>query len=101
MAGPDAYDPDAPRPENSEALEAALLQSEQRYRSLFQESRDAIYITKPDGRLLEVNPSFVDMFGYSRAELLKSTRPACMPIQPIVFVFKTKSKSTTVCVISK
>jgi diguanylate cyclase (GGDEF)-like protein/PAS domain S-box-containing protein len=51
------------------SLEAALEQSEQRYRSLFEESRDAIYITRPDGTFLDVNRSFMDMFGYTREDL--------------------------------
>jgi PAS domain S-box-containing protein len=44
---------------------------EQRYRSLFEESRDAIYITARDGRFLDVNRSFLEMFGYTRDELLR------------------------------
>ncbi len=43
---------------------------DQRYRSLFEESRDAVYLTARDGRFLDVNRSFIEMFGYSRAELL-------------------------------
>jgi diguanylate cyclase (GGDEF)-like protein/PAS domain S-box-containing protein len=43
---------------------------DQRYRSLFEESRDAVYITARDGRFLDVNRAFIEMFGYSRAQLL-------------------------------
>ncbi len=44
---------------------------DQRYRSLFEESRDAVYITARDGRFLDINRSFLEMFGYSRTELLQ------------------------------
>src|SRR5688572_17140718 len=44
---------------------------EQRYRSLFEESRDAVYITARDGRFLDVNRSFLEMFGFTREELLR------------------------------
>jgi diguanylate cyclase (GGDEF)-like protein/PAS domain S-box-containing protein len=44
---------------------------DQRYRTLFEESRDAVYITARDGRFLDVNRAFVEMFGYTREELLR------------------------------
>ena len=44
---------------------------DQRYRSLFVESRDAVYITAHDGRFLDVNRSFLEMFGFRRDELLQ------------------------------
>ena len=50
--------------------ERALRRSEARYRRLFQESRDAIYMTTRDGRFLDMNDAAVDLFGYSRAELM-------------------------------
>ncbi len=48
----------------------ALRRSEARYRRLFQESRDAIYMTTHDGAFVDVNDAAVDLFGYSRAELM-------------------------------
>jgi two-component system, cell cycle sensor histidine kinase and response regulator CckA len=47
----------------------ALAASEERYRMLFETSRDAIYITDSDGRFFEVNQSFLDLFGYSPEEI--------------------------------
>jgi diguanylate cyclase (GGDEF)-like protein/PAS domain S-box-containing protein len=55
------------------AAEKALRESEERYRRLFEESRDAIYITTVDGRFVEVNQALVEMFGYTREELLQGT----------------------------
>ena len=49
--------------------ERALRRSEARYRRLFQESRDAIYMTTREGRFIDANDAAVDLFGYSRAEL--------------------------------
>lgn len=46
--------------------EEALQASEERYRTLFEESRDAICITTRDGKLIDVNQSFLSLFGYTR-----------------------------------
>jgi PAS domain S-box-containing protein len=43
--------------------EQALLDSEKKYRSLFEGSRDAIYMTAPDGQLIDANQAFLDLFG--------------------------------------
>lgn len=51
--------------------EEATRQSEEKYRSLFEESKDVIFISNPDGRLLDINPAGVELFGYaSKEELL-------------------------------
>lgn len=39
----------------------ALRRSEERYRLLFEQSRDAIFLTSPDGRFLDINPACVEM----------------------------------------
>ncbi len=49
------------------ALEAA--DGERRYRGLFEESRDAIYISTRDGRLVEGNQAVLDLFGHTREEM--------------------------------
>ena len=49
----------------------ALQASEARYRTLFDESRDGIFISTPEGRLLEANQSFVDIFGYTKEEMME------------------------------
>jgi|GEM_PF-709814 len=50
--------------------EEALRESEERYRMLFEEANDAIYVTTREGRILEVNDSMVNLLGYTREELL-------------------------------
>jgi PAS domain S-box-containing protein len=53
--------------------EAALFESEQRFRSAFDTTAVAMSLTAPDGRFLQVNASFCQMLGYSEAELLTLT----------------------------
>src|SRR5690606_24895968 len=53
-------------------MENALRESEERYRSLFDNMMDGIYRSTHDGRFVEVNPAMVRMFGYaSREEMLQ------------------------------
>jgi len=59
--------------------EAALKESEERYRTLFEESRDAIFITNRKGEFIDVNQSFRDTFGYKREEMVgMDIRDICM-----------------------
>lgn len=51
------------------AAEERLRQSEERYRALFEQSMDAIYISTPDGATMEANQAWLDLFGYTREEL--------------------------------
>jgi len=55
--------------EQKQALNA-LLESEQKYRSLFESSKDAIYISTPEGRFLDINPAGVELLGYNAKEEL-------------------------------
>ena len=51
--------------------ERTLRQSEEKYRRLFEDSKDGIYITTIDGIILDVNTATVDILGYSnKNELL-------------------------------
>src|SRR5665811_114588 len=52
--------------------EKAVRESEERYHSLFEASRDTIFISSPEGRFLDINPAGVKLFGYSsREEMLE------------------------------
>lgn len=53
--------------------EKALLESEARYRSLFENSIDAVFIITTNGRLVDINQSGADLFGYNREELTSMT----------------------------
>jgi PAS domain S-box-containing protein len=51
----------------------AIRQSEEKYRSLFEESKDVVYISTPEGNLLDINPAGLELFGYSsKEEMLRS-----------------------------
>ena len=45
-----------------------LRQSEKKYRSLFEASQDAIYLTRADGTIEEMNPAGRDLLGYTQEE---------------------------------
>jgi len=49
--------------------EAALRESERRYRDLFENAHDLIQIVRPDGRLQYVNKAWRQTFGYSAEEI--------------------------------
>ena len=52
----------------------ALKASDEKFRLSFMTSRDAIYIaTLKEGRLIDVNDAFKDVFGYSRDECIGKT----------------------------
>jgi len=57
-------------------VEKAQMESEERYRMLFEHSMDAIMLTVPDGRILNVNPESCNMFGYTEKEFKEVIRNA-------------------------
>lgn len=72
-------------------------ESEKRYTLLFNNSMDGIFLTSPDGSIIDVNPAACEMFGYD-AETLKSkgrslvidpTDPRLMP------ALKTRAETGT------
>ncbi|MFH1117690.1 MAG: PAS domain S-box protein, partial [Pseudomonadota bacterium] len=50
--------------------EEALKESERRYRVLFDESMDGVYVVKKDGTFVEANQAMCDLLGYTRDELV-------------------------------
>ena len=51
-------------------LYGSLAVSEQRYRSVFEGASDLIFLTTPEGRIVDVNPACMTIFGYTREEML-------------------------------
>ncbi len=45
------------------------LESEQRYKSLFEQSMDAVYITRRDGTIVDLNPAAYALLGYSPQDI--------------------------------
>ena len=51
--------------------EEAVRESEEKYRTLFENSKDALYINTREGQFVDANQSMLDLFGYTREEMLK------------------------------
>ncbi len=54
--------------------EDALRESEARFRALFENSLDGVFLTVPDGTVLAANPAACKMFGMTEAELCRAGR---------------------------
>ena len=52
--------------------EKAVLESEMRYRTLYEESFDGLFITSPGGKILDMNRKGISMFGYETKEEIRS-----------------------------
>src|SRR5438876_10195099 len=66
---------------------SALRRNEARFTELFESLQEGIYITTPDGMILEVNPALVRMLGYdSKEDVLKRQVPE-------IFVDRAERKS--------
>ncbi len=50
---------------------ANLIQSNQRYQLLFENSKDAIYMAAPNGAILAINKTALELFEYSQNELIQ------------------------------
>lgn len=50
--------------------EFTLKESEEKYSELFHNSNDAIFIHDPEGNIVDVNQKTLNIFGYSRDEIL-------------------------------
>ena len=49
--------------------EKALIASEAKYRNLFEESKDSVFIVTPAGKVVDLNPAGMETMGYSPEEL--------------------------------
>lgn len=52
-----------------EISEESLRQSENKYRTLFKNSKDGVYITSEDGKLIDFNDALLDLIGYTKDEI--------------------------------
>lgn len=52
--------------------EEAVLESEVKYRTLYEESFDGLYITSPEGKILDMNRKGISLFGYDTKEEILS-----------------------------
>jgi len=61
------------------SAEVALRESEERYHNLFQQSNDAIFIHDLSGRIIDTNQKVLDLFGYTKKEILSLNVPDLHP----------------------
>jgi len=61
---------------NRKRAEEALRESEERYRSLFEDIPVGLYRTTPGGQILDANPALVEMLGYPDLESLLEANAA-------------------------
>lgn len=52
-----------------ERIEETLRKSEETYRTFFEDSKDAVFITTPDGKIVDMNSAGLNMFGYTPEEV--------------------------------
>jgi PAS domain S-box-containing protein len=58
--------------------------AEERYRTLFEQVREGVFVSSPQGRILECNDAFVRILGYeSREELLERARAQDFYLNPM------------------
>ncbi len=55
--------------------EKALKDSEKKYRAIFEESKDVIFICSPDGTFVDINQAGAELFGYASEDALKTIDP--------------------------
>jgi two-component system cell cycle sensor histidine kinase/response regulator CckA len=60
----------------SKEAEKALMESEEKYRSLFERNLAATFVSTPSGKVLDCNPAYVQMFGFDTYEQATSTNMA-------------------------
>ncbi len=60
-------------------FERKLQESEERFRSIFDNAQDAIFIETPEGKILDANRAVCRMLGYTRSELLSLTVADIVP----------------------
>ena len=60
-------------------IEEKLRENEEKFSNLFQHSNDAIFIHDIDGNIIDANQKTLDLFGYTKSELLSITVPMLHP----------------------
>jgi two-component system cell cycle sensor histidine kinase/response regulator CckA len=61
------------------SLVQTLRESEERYRALFEQANDAVFLETLDGRILDVNERACQLLGYRREEFLRLTVADIVP----------------------
>jgi PAS domain S-box-containing protein len=76
------HDPGECRPDRRSSerrqADAALRESEDRYRALFDRSLDCVYLHDFEGRFLDANPAALDLLGYEHEDILSLSFPSLL-----------------------
>lgn len=67
--------------------EDSLRKSEEKFRTLFEESFDGLMITSPEGKILDMNKKGLMMFGYDKKEDFKS-----LDLEQDIYAYSTDRK---------
>lgn len=70
--------------------EQAIKESEQRFRTLFDDAADGIFIADSNGRYIDMNLSACSMLGYSRDELIGKRIPDLIPEKDVARLASAK-----------
>ncbi|RJQ43615.1 MAG: PAS domain S-box protein [Gaiellales bacterium] len=57
-------------------VEQALMRSEEKYRTLFEESKDAVFMASVDGRFVDMNAAGLELLGYDTLDEVRRLDPA-------------------------
>ena len=63
-------------------IENALIESEKRFRTLFEDFPLGLYQTMPSGRIINVNPAFIQMLRYPDKDSLLSLKTSDLLVHP-------------------
>jgi len=62
--------------------EEALKESEEKYRSLFERNLAGVFVSTPEGNLIECNPAYLRMFGFTSFKEAKATNISLLHSDP-------------------
>lgn len=64
---------------NHKRIEDALLQSQRNYHTLFDSNKDGVIYTDLNGKILDANKAYLDLFGYTLEEIKEFTYQQLTP----------------------
>jgi len=59
--------------------EEALIKSEKLYRNIFEKDISGVFLSTPEGKIIDFNPAFAQMIGYNSAEIMEMNTTKLYP----------------------